>query len=218
MRDRIAIHSPSYYRGLLNAGRTYRGARPVVSLFTAWHDGDRLAGNICIFWKKRGSLSHRCLYQREAQSHADVRPPVGRNQEGKGSRLHRVRSLRHSSAARMKTIRCSVSTSSRQGFRTGSWSDGGRGTFRIAGACSPSTGQRRGPACSITAPSGSAFAWAEIPGRSRERCGRAVAVSHFIGYLHHRVGKIICALAPGRLRGVGRHGSSRAPQMLCPSP
>ncbi|MGA2766325.1 MAG: peptidoglycan bridge formation glycyltransferase FemA/FemB family protein [Spirochaetia bacterium] len=53
-RDRIAIHSPSYYKGLLSAGRTYPGARPVVSLLTAWHDGDRLAGNICIFWKKRG--------------------------------------------------------------------------------------------------------------------------------------------------------------------
>ncbi|HVP17931.1 MAG TPA: peptidoglycan bridge formation glycyltransferase FemA/FemB family protein [Spirochaetia bacterium] len=53
-RDRIAIHSSSYYRGLLGAGSEYPGASPTVTLFTAWHEGDMLAGNICVFWKKRG--------------------------------------------------------------------------------------------------------------------------------------------------------------------
>jgi lipid II:glycine glycyltransferase (peptidoglycan interpeptide bridge formation enzyme) len=53
-RDRIAIHSASYYRGLFAAGRDYAGTSPEVRLLTAWHDGDLLAGNICIFWKKRG--------------------------------------------------------------------------------------------------------------------------------------------------------------------
>jgi lipid II:glycine glycyltransferase (peptidoglycan interpeptide bridge formation enzyme) len=53
-RDRIAIHSPSYYRGLLTDGRQYPGMQPAVTLLTARHGGDLLAGNICIFWKKRG--------------------------------------------------------------------------------------------------------------------------------------------------------------------
>jgi len=53
-RDRISIHSPSYYRGLFTDGRLYPGARPTVTLLTARHEGDLLAGNICIFWKRRG--------------------------------------------------------------------------------------------------------------------------------------------------------------------
>jgi len=53
-RDRIAIHSSSYYRGLFSEGRSYAGLRPIVSLLTARHEGDLLAGNICIFWMKRG--------------------------------------------------------------------------------------------------------------------------------------------------------------------
>jgi lipid II:glycine glycyltransferase (peptidoglycan interpeptide bridge formation enzyme) len=53
-RDRIAIHSSSYYKGLFTAGLSYPGKRPVVSLFAARHEGDLLAGNICVFWKKRG--------------------------------------------------------------------------------------------------------------------------------------------------------------------
>jgi lipid II:glycine glycyltransferase (peptidoglycan interpeptide bridge formation enzyme) len=53
-RDRIAIHSPSYYRGLFTDGQRYPGARPAVTLLTARHEGDLLAGNICIFWKNRG--------------------------------------------------------------------------------------------------------------------------------------------------------------------
>ncbi|HTP58244.1 MAG TPA: peptidoglycan bridge formation glycyltransferase FemA/FemB family protein [Spirochaetia bacterium] len=53
-RDRIAIHAPSYYRGLFTDGQRYPGARPTVTLLTARHEGDLLAGNICIFWKKRG--------------------------------------------------------------------------------------------------------------------------------------------------------------------
>ena len=53
-RDRIAIHAPSYYRGLFVDGRSYPGKQPVVTLLTARHEGDLLAGNICIFWKKKG--------------------------------------------------------------------------------------------------------------------------------------------------------------------
>jgi lipid II:glycine glycyltransferase (peptidoglycan interpeptide bridge formation enzyme) len=53
-RDRIAIHSPSYYRGLFADGRGYPGMQPSVTLLTARHEGDLLAGNICVFWKKRG--------------------------------------------------------------------------------------------------------------------------------------------------------------------
>lgn len=53
-RDRIAIHSPSYYKGLFSACRSYDGKAPVVTLLTARHEGELLAGNICIFWKKRG--------------------------------------------------------------------------------------------------------------------------------------------------------------------
>ena len=53
-RDRIAIHSSSYYRGLFVEARSYAGQHPIVSLLTARHEGDLLAGNICIFWKKRG--------------------------------------------------------------------------------------------------------------------------------------------------------------------
>lgn len=52
-RDRIAIHSSSYYRGLFEAARQYPGQKPRVQLLCARHEGDLLAGNICIFWKKR---------------------------------------------------------------------------------------------------------------------------------------------------------------------
>ena len=48
-RDRIAIHSASYYRELLNAG--YPGDRPSILLLVATHEGDLLAGNIVSFWK-----------------------------------------------------------------------------------------------------------------------------------------------------------------------
>ena len=50
-RDRIGIHSLSYYRGLLRSSRSYPGAAPEVKLLLAWHDGDLLAGNIVAFWK-----------------------------------------------------------------------------------------------------------------------------------------------------------------------
>ncbi len=53
-RDRIAIHSPAYYRDLFAAWQRYPGEAPVVDLLTAWHEGDLLAGNICIYWKRRG--------------------------------------------------------------------------------------------------------------------------------------------------------------------
>lgn len=52
-RDGIAIHASSYYRGLLGTGSAYSGVSPKIELLTAWHDGDLLAGNICIYWKGR---------------------------------------------------------------------------------------------------------------------------------------------------------------------
>lgn len=54
-RDRIAIHSIAYYRGLLQAARDYPGAAPEVKLLLAWHEGDLLAGNIVAFWKTRAA-------------------------------------------------------------------------------------------------------------------------------------------------------------------
>jgi lipid II:glycine glycyltransferase (peptidoglycan interpeptide bridge formation enzyme) len=54
-RDRIAIHSREYYRGLLDAARAYRGARPAVILLLARHDGELLAGNIVAFWRERAA-------------------------------------------------------------------------------------------------------------------------------------------------------------------
>ena len=52
-RDRIAIHSRAYYQGLLSASTDYTGARPVVKLLLARHEGSLLAGNIVAFWKKQ---------------------------------------------------------------------------------------------------------------------------------------------------------------------
>ncbi|HET6485767.1 MAG TPA: peptidoglycan bridge formation glycyltransferase FemA/FemB family protein, partial [Spirochaetia bacterium] len=49
-RDRIAIHSASYYRELLQA--PYPGDRPSIVLLVATHEGDLLAGNIVSFWKE----------------------------------------------------------------------------------------------------------------------------------------------------------------------
>ena len=54
-RDRIAIHSRAYYRGLFDAARCYPGARPRVALLLATHEGDFLAGNIVAFWKDRAA-------------------------------------------------------------------------------------------------------------------------------------------------------------------
>ena len=54
-RDRIGIHSASYYRGLLQSSRAYTGAAPEVKLLLAWHDGELLAGNIVAFWKTRAA-------------------------------------------------------------------------------------------------------------------------------------------------------------------
>jgi hypothetical protein len=53
-RDRIAIHSRAYYRGLLTASREYQGG-PCVKLLLATHEGDLLAGNIVAFWKTHAS-------------------------------------------------------------------------------------------------------------------------------------------------------------------
>lgn len=54
-RDRIAIHSRDYYRGLLDAARAYDGVKPTVSLLLARHDGELLAGNIVVFWRETAS-------------------------------------------------------------------------------------------------------------------------------------------------------------------
>ena len=51
-RDRIAIHAPAYYRGLFARAREYRGEAPVVKLLLARHEGELLAGNIVVFWKR----------------------------------------------------------------------------------------------------------------------------------------------------------------------
>jgi lipid II:glycine glycyltransferase (peptidoglycan interpeptide bridge formation enzyme) len=61
-RDRIAIHAPSYYRGLFTRAREYGGEPPVVKLLLARHEGDLLAGNIVVFWK------HKALYLTGASS------------------------------------------------------------------------------------------------------------------------------------------------------
>jgi lipid II:glycine glycyltransferase (peptidoglycan interpeptide bridge formation enzyme) len=52
-RDRIAIHSPGYYRGLLELSGKYGSAGPAVALLLARQGGDLLAGNIVAFWKRR---------------------------------------------------------------------------------------------------------------------------------------------------------------------
>jgi lipid II:glycine glycyltransferase (peptidoglycan interpeptide bridge formation enzyme) len=54
-RDRIAIHSPSYYRDLLQGVQGYPGAKPVVKLLLARQAGDLLAGNIVTFWRSRAA-------------------------------------------------------------------------------------------------------------------------------------------------------------------
>jgi lipid II:glycine glycyltransferase (peptidoglycan interpeptide bridge formation enzyme) len=54
-RDRIAIHSLAYYRGLFENAAAYPGQRPVVKLLLACHEGDLLAGNVVVFWKTRGA-------------------------------------------------------------------------------------------------------------------------------------------------------------------
>jgi lipid II:glycine glycyltransferase (peptidoglycan interpeptide bridge formation enzyme) len=54
-RDRIAIHSRAYYQGLLKASADYPGARPVVKLLLARHEGLLLAGNIVVFWRKQAA-------------------------------------------------------------------------------------------------------------------------------------------------------------------
>jgi lipid II:glycine glycyltransferase (peptidoglycan interpeptide bridge formation enzyme) len=54
-RDRIAIHSLRYYRGLFEtaAGRTAAGeAAPSVRLLLARAGGELLAGNLVLFWKR----------------------------------------------------------------------------------------------------------------------------------------------------------------------
>jgi lipid II:glycine glycyltransferase (peptidoglycan interpeptide bridge formation enzyme) len=53
-RDRIAIHAPSYYRGLFERARAYPGRAPAVKLLLARHEGELLAGNIVLLWRKTG--------------------------------------------------------------------------------------------------------------------------------------------------------------------
>jgi lipid II:glycine glycyltransferase (peptidoglycan interpeptide bridge formation enzyme) len=55
-RDRIAIHSLPYYRGLFEtaaARATATGVAPAVRLLLARADGKLLAGNIVLFWRKQ---------------------------------------------------------------------------------------------------------------------------------------------------------------------
>jgi len=52
-RDRIGIHSLSYYRGLFRTARENPGSSPALRLLIAEHQGDLLAGNIVAFWKER---------------------------------------------------------------------------------------------------------------------------------------------------------------------
>ncbi|MGO9310367.1 MAG: lipid II:glycine glycyltransferase FemX [Spirochaetia bacterium] len=52
-RDRIGIHSLSYYQGLLRSSHDSPGPAPEVRLLLAWHDGALLAGNIVAYWKAR---------------------------------------------------------------------------------------------------------------------------------------------------------------------
>jgi lipid II:glycine glycyltransferase (peptidoglycan interpeptide bridge formation enzyme) len=54
-RDRIAIHSRAYYRGLLKESQSYPGTKPTVKLLLARHDEELLAGNIVAFWKTRAA-------------------------------------------------------------------------------------------------------------------------------------------------------------------
>jgi lipid II:glycine glycyltransferase (peptidoglycan interpeptide bridge formation enzyme) len=54
-RDRIAIHSSKYYRGLLELSRGYGTAAPTVKLLLARHKGEIIAGNIAVFWKRRAA-------------------------------------------------------------------------------------------------------------------------------------------------------------------
>jgi lipid II:glycine glycyltransferase (peptidoglycan interpeptide bridge formation enzyme) len=51
-RDRIAIHAKSYYADLFREARGYGGAAPRVMLLLARTEGELLAGNIVILWKK----------------------------------------------------------------------------------------------------------------------------------------------------------------------
>lgn len=57
-RDRIAIHSASYYRGLFALARGYEGRGPSVKLFLAGCEGELLAGNIVAFWKSRAAYMY----------------------------------------------------------------------------------------------------------------------------------------------------------------
>ena len=69
-RDRISIHSLSYYRGLLQAVHEYPGVSPEVKLLLAWHDGELLAGNIVAFWKTRAAY----LYGASSGSKRNLMP------------------------------------------------------------------------------------------------------------------------------------------------
>ena len=51
-RDRIAIHSQNYYRGLLRGAFSYAGDKPSVKLLLARYGDVLLAGNIVLFWKR----------------------------------------------------------------------------------------------------------------------------------------------------------------------
>jgi lipid II:glycine glycyltransferase (peptidoglycan interpeptide bridge formation enzyme) len=54
-RDRIAIHSRAYYKGLFQVSQSYPGVKPTVKLLLARHEEELLAGNIVVFWKSRAA-------------------------------------------------------------------------------------------------------------------------------------------------------------------
>lgn len=54
-RDRIAIHSRAYYRGLFQESQSYPGMKPTVKLLLARHGDELLAGNIVAFWKNHAA-------------------------------------------------------------------------------------------------------------------------------------------------------------------
>lgn len=55
VRDKIAIHSEEYYRRILEKGAplSQKDEKPCVKLYFAEHEGDLLAGNVVLFYKKQ---------------------------------------------------------------------------------------------------------------------------------------------------------------------
>lgn len=52
-RDRIALHSQSYYQNLFNLAEG--SSNPEIELLTAWHEGNMLAGIIVVYYRKQAT-------------------------------------------------------------------------------------------------------------------------------------------------------------------